>query len=245
MAIEQRLLTKNKYSRSGEKQGKIEYIVVHWVGNANTSALANRNYFENLRLTHKTQASAHYIIGLKGEVIQCIPDNEVAFHAGSHSMNRKSIGIENCHPDWNGKFSTETYNALVDLCVSLCKRYKIGADHIIRHYDVTKKVCPKYYVEHQAEWDSFRNKIAERLNQTIEKPIAKEENFEMAKTYLNGSTVENVYADTTCKTKTGSLDKYEICECLAIVNGVYLVKYKVNGSSAYKTGFVKYSGGVK
>lgn len=243
MVIDRKLLTKNPYSRSGEKQGKIEYIVVHWVGNANSSAIANRNYFENLRLTRKTKASAHYVIGLKGEVIQCIPNNEVAFHAGSHSMNRKSIGIENCHPDWGGKFNDATYNSLIELCVTLCKQYGINADHVIRHYDVTGKQCPLYYVKNQTEWALFRNRIAQRLNQNIT-PV-KEEKFEMAKTYLNGSTPEPVYADTTCKLKTGSLDKHEICECLAVVNGVYLVKYKMNGSTAYKTGFVKYNGGVK
>ena len=67
----------------------------------------------------------------------------------------------------------------------------------------------------------------------------------MAKTYKNGSTRENVFAETTFKTKTGSLDKYEQCECLDVVNGAYLVKYKVNGTNSYKTGFVKYNGGVK
>ena len=67
----------------------------------------------------------------------------------------------------------------------------------------------------------------------------------MAKTYRNGSTPEPVYADTTFTMKTGSLDKYEVCECLAIVNGAYLVKYKVNGKNSFKTGFCKYSGGVK
>lgn len=243
MVVEERILTKNKYSRSGEKQGKIDHIVVHWVGNANTSALANRNYFENLRLTHRTQASAHYIIGLKGEIIHCIPDDEVAFHAGSYSMNRKSIGIENCHPDWNGKFNDATYNSLVELCVFLCNKYGIKPQNIIRHYDVTKKECPKYYVLHATEWEQFKNQVTQRLGQKIV-PEKKEE-FEVAKTYKNGSTSEPVYADTTCTKKTGSLDKYEVCECLAIVNGVYLVKYKVNGSTAYKTGFVKYSGGVK
>ena len=48
MNIEDRLLTINPYSRSGEKQNKIEKIVVHWVGNAGSSALGNRNYFESL-----------------------------------------------------------------------------------------------------------------------------------------------------------------------------------------------------
>ena len=71
------------------------------------------------------------------------------------------------------------------------------------------------------------------------------EEFEVAKTYKNGSTSEPVYADTSLKTKTGSLDPRETCECLAIVNGRYLVKYKVNGTSNYKCGFVKYNGGVK
>ena len=47
MNIEDRLLTINPYSRSGEKQNKIEKIVVHWVGNAGSSAIGNRNYFEN------------------------------------------------------------------------------------------------------------------------------------------------------------------------------------------------------
>lgn len=242
MEITQKLLTKNYYSRSGAKQNKIEYIVVHWVGNANTSALANRNYFENLKVTHSTQASAHYIIGLNGEILQCIPDNEVAFHSGNYNMNRKSIGIENCHPNWSGKFNTVTYNSLVDLCVSLCKKYKLTSDKVIRHYDVTGKSCPKYYVENPNEWVSFRNKIADRLNEKI---TPKEEDFEMAKTYKNGKTEENVYADTDLTLKTGYLDKFEVCECLAIVNGRYLVKYKVNNTNRYKTGFVEYSGGVK
>ena len=130
MNIEDRLLTINQYSRSGEKQNKIEKIVVHWVGNAGSSALGNRNYFESLATSHKTYASSHYIIGLNGEIIRCIPENEVAFHSGSYSMNRKSIGIEDCHPDWEGKFNDNTYNSLVELCADICKRYNLGIDCI-------------------------------------------------------------------------------------------------------------------
>lgn len=71
------------------------------------------------------------------------------------------------------------------------------------------------------------------------------EEFNMAKTYKNGSTIENVYADTNLTNKIGSLNKWEECECLDIVNGRYLVKYKVDGTSNYKCGFVAYNGGVK
>lgn len=72
------------------------------------------------------------------------------------------------------------------------------------------------------------------------------EEFNVAKTYKNGSTEEPIFADTTLKLKTGSLNPWERCECLAIVNGRYLVKYKVDGTtSTYKTGFAEYDGGVK
>ena len=97
-------------------------LLFHWVGNAGSSAIANRNYFESLKNTHKTYASSHYIIGLNGEIIRCIPEDEVAFHAGSRSMNRKSIGIEDCHPDWGGKFNDR---AMVRYQVGSTGNYKI------------------------------------------------------------------------------------------------------------------------
>lgn len=71
------------------------------------------------------------------------------------------------------------------------------------------------------------------------------EDFEVAKTYKNGRTDEPVYADTKLTIKTGSLNPYEECDCLAIVDGRYLVRYLVDGTNYHKTGFVEYSGGVK
>lgn len=139
MEIIKKYLTINPYSRTGEKMAKIEDIIVHYVGNPNTSALANRNYFENLRITHKTYASSQFIIGLNGETLQLMDENEVAFHAGNRTENRKSIGIECCHPDWTGKFTDATYNSLIDLCVYLCKKYNITVNHIKRHYDITRQ----------------------------------------------------------------------------------------------------------
>lgn len=142
MEIIKKYLTINPYSRPHEIMGKIEDIVVHYVGNPGTSAMANRNYFENLRITHKTYASSQFIIGLNGEVLQLMDENEVAFHAGNRTENRKSIGIECCHPDWTGKFNSATYNSLVDLCIYLCKKYNIPVSHIKRHYDITRKRLP-------------------------------------------------------------------------------------------------------
>lgn len=71
------------------------------------------------------------------------------------------------------------------------------------------------------------------------------EEFEMAKTYQNGSTKETVYSDSSCTNVIGSLNTWEKCECIGTANGRYIVKYKVDGTNNYKVGFVKYHGGVQ
>ncbi|CCY68603.1 uncharacterized protein BN753_01988 [Clostridium sp. CAG:678] len=63
--------------------------------------------------------------------------------------------------------------------------------------------------------------------------------------YKNGSTVEAVYHDTAKKSKAGSIDKHEACLCPTKTNGMFLVIYKVNGTSAYKCGYATYDGGVE
>lgn len=245
MNIEDRLLTINPYSRSGEKQNKIEKIVVHWVGNANSTAIANRNYFENLKTTHKTYASSHYVIGLDGEIIRCIPEDEVAFHSGSYSMNRKSIGIEDCHQDWDGKFNENTYNSLVELCADICRRYNLSINAIIRHYDVTGKECPRYYVRNENEWIKFKNDVANKSGQATTDVVEKEGSDEPVRRYKNGSTKEVIYADTKLSKVIGSLSPYEECDCFGMFNNRPMVRYKVDGTSNYKIGFAKWIGGVR
>lgn len=247
MNIEERLLTISPYCRSGERQNSIQNIVVHWVGNAGSSALGNRNYFNSLATSHKTSASSHYIIGLNGEIIRCIPENEVAFHSGSYSMNRKSIGIETCHPDWNGKFADSTYNSLVELCADICRRYNLTVNHMIRHYDVTGKDCPRYYVQNPNEWVRLKNDVANKLGQATVS-VAVEEvkgSDEPVKRYKNGSTKETIYADTNLTRVIGSLSPYEECDCFGIFNNRPMVRYKVDGSNNYKIGFAVWTGGVR
>ena len=144
------------------------------MGNANTTAINNRNYFESLK-TKKIYASSHYIIGLDGEIIQCVPENEVAYHA--NQANSYSIGIECCHPDWNGKFNDKTYQSLIELCVDICKRYKLDPQKtLIRHYDVTKKQCPLYYVQHQDAWEMLKYDVSVALegkDQELEEAVKK------------------------------------------------------------------------
>lgn len=161
MNITTNFLDKNKYSRPGTKRNKTTKIAWHYVGNPGSSANANRNYFNNAP-NHKTSASSHYIIGLEGEIIYCVPEDEIAYT--TNSANSYSIGIEMCHLDSSGKFNSLTYNAAVELGVDLAKRYKLNPlTDFIRHYDVTKKCCPKYWVDNNSAWEKFKQDVNNKL----------------------------------------------------------------------------------
>lgn len=158
--IQEKYLTKNSHARVGEPRNGTKQIVIHYVANKNTTALQNWNYFE----TSGVYASSNFIVGLDGEIIQCMPRNEVAYHAGNKDVNYNSIGIEVCHPDADGKFSEATYRSLIKLVSWLCKKYGISRKNVIRHYDVTKKLCPLYYAgepgsEGYRRWEELRDDI--------------------------------------------------------------------------------------
>ena len=148
------LLPRGGESRSGVKIEEVHDLVVHYVGNPQTSAMANRNYFA----METTETSAHFIVGLDGEILQCLPLAEKSSATGNRNFD--TISIEVCHPDESGRFSPKTRASLVRLLAYLCDKYRLTQDHIIRHYDVTGKMCPLYYVQNPAEWDALRNDVA-------------------------------------------------------------------------------------
>lgn len=166
MNIQEKYLTINPYSRCGEKLESVKKLVIHWVGNAGSSAIGNRNYFESLK-DKGVYASSQFIIGLDGEIIACMPEDEIAWHAGNLSMNYNSIGIEVCHPDWTGKYSDITYNSLIELLKYLCDKYNLTSNDIIRHYDVTGKICPKYYVENPNEFEKIKSDVDSNYSVSI------------------------------------------------------------------------------
>lgn len=154
--VKEDLLTPNPYSRPGTPLEKVNGIVVHYVANPCSTARENRNYFENLKDqtgSETTSVSSHFVIGLEGEIIQCIPLGEVAY--ASNNRNSDTISIECCHPDETGKFYDSTYQSLVNLCAYLCTEFNLKPEDVIRHYDVTGKICPKYFVDHPEEWENF------------------------------------------------------------------------------------------
>lgn len=151
--IDSQILPEDCNSRTGEKLGEVRDIAIHYVGNPGTTAQQNRDFFAQ----PDTTVNAHFVIGLEGEVIQCIPLNEKS--SATNERNIDTISIEVCHPDETGEFTQESYDALVKLTAWLCDHEHIGRDRVIRHYDVTGKLCPLYFVEHEEAWEQFKQDV--------------------------------------------------------------------------------------
>lgn len=153
LSIQHQFLTINPYSRSGQTLYRVNGIVIHYTANPGSSAQNNHDYFESLKYKHTASVSSHFIIGIHGEIIQCIPLNEISY--ASNNRNKDTISIECCHLDESGQLTEATYQSLVELVHSLKNTYHLKQNDIIRHYDVTGKNCPKYFVEHEDAWQQF------------------------------------------------------------------------------------------
>ncbi len=161
--IQEDYLTVNSFSRPCIAMNSIQHIAIHYVGNAGTTASQNRSYFENLKDTQERKASSHFVVGLDGEIIQCIPLNEMSYCTNERNVD--TISIEVCHPDEGGQFTEATYQSVVRLTAWLCEKFSLPVENVIRHYDVTGKVCPKYYVEHPDAWDTLKADIQDYITQ--------------------------------------------------------------------------------
>jgi N-acetylmuramoyl-L-alanine amidase len=168
------LLTPNPSSRPGLAIRRVDALVLHWVGNPGTSAEANRRYFESLK-DGSARASAHYIIDAK-EIVRCVPEAEVAYHCGQvggqpyapwaaarwggEHPNLYTIGIEHAHPDWVGVWEPKTVAHSRWLCAGLCWQYGLDPlTDIVRHFDITGKPCPQWFVAVPTELDHFRRSV--------------------------------------------------------------------------------------
>lgn len=123
------------------------YITIHSTGNPKSTAQNERDYLTNPSNTNET--GYHYVVDEK-QIIECIPPNEVAWHAGDGrgDGNMKSIGIEICE---SGNREKTLENALW-LVRHLRVTYKI--QKIVRHYDWSRKICPRIMYD-QGSWKTW------------------------------------------------------------------------------------------
>mgnify|MGYP000558846021 CR=1 FL=1 len=155
--VDVQIIPVNGAARRGEPMKKVTDIAIHYVGNPGTTAAQNHSFFTNLAQTGETYASSHFLVGLDGEVIQCIPITEIAY--ANAPRNDDTIAIEVCHPDETVKFNDATYESVVNLTAALCKELKLTSKDVVRHYDINGKVCPKYFVDHEDAWEQLKKDV--------------------------------------------------------------------------------------
>ena len=156
--IKEEFLTVNPYSRPAEPLTEVRNIFIHYTHlgwRQNKPILAPRDY------TGERSASAHFVIGYEGEIIQCLPLGEIAYAV--KTRNYDSISIECCFVDENGKFTDATYQSLLQLTAWLLREYKLTPNDVLRHYDVGGKKCPLYFVEHEDSWEQFRQDLTDYI----------------------------------------------------------------------------------
>ena len=147
--VDKQIISETAGGRPGTKLDGVKDIAIHYVANPGSTAQNNHDYFDQA----ETKVSAHFVVGLDGEIIQCLPLNEMSY--ATNDRNKDTISIEVCHPDETGQFNQATYDSLVKLTAWLCDNCGISRENVIRHYDVTGKPCPLYFVDHPDAWEQF------------------------------------------------------------------------------------------
>jgi N-acetylmuramoyl-L-alanine amidase len=147
-----------------------QYIVIHDTGNYIDSDENNAKYF----CEGDRNSSAHYFVD-EDSITQIVEDDMASWHCGDGGDkygigNHNSIGIEMCN-DY-GIILDQTINNTLDLIRSLMKKYNINADHVVRHYDASRKNCPQNLNKDGkwGGWINFKNKL---VNKVIPTPTVK------------------------------------------------------------------------
>lgn len=165
MTIEKLLLPPKSLNRPGTKLKDSKIIVLHYVGNPMSTPEQNILFWKN----RKDYGSAHAVIGLDGRIVQAIPFDEVAYHAGTSgptkykntngelylpdNANNYSIGIELCHTAWESGYTEETTNSLKSLLKDLSSEFS----YVATHFDITGKLCDYYFMTHHDELVELAN----------------------------------------------------------------------------------------
>ena len=241
MEIVKMLVPESKYSIKCPHSMNPEFIIIHNTAN-DASAMAEISYM----IGNNKKVSFHCAID-NYRIVQGVPFDRNTWNAtdgGNGTGNRKGIALEICYSKSGGERFEEAQKLAAEYTAYLLKKYNWGIDKVKKHEDFyPAKGCPHRTLSEG--WQNFLNLVQSYMvDRTIDNNIESGSD-EPVRTYQNGSTSENVYADTDCTKKIGSLNPREKCDCFGIFKDRAMVRYVVSGSSNYKIGFCKWLGGVK
>lgn len=156
----------NPANCGGKRNVAVEYLVVHYTAGHNDTAENNGAYFAR----EQVGASAHYFVDAN-TVVRSVAEDQVAWHCGGavyrhpRCRNGNSIGIEICSRYENGvySFAPAALERAQALLRQLMERYEIPLERVLRHYDVTGKLCPAPFTgAGEEQWLRFRDALESR-----------------------------------------------------------------------------------
>lgn len=173
-------------------RSKIDWIILHYVGAVSTAKNNAEYFYDKYR-----GASAHYFVDDK-EIWQVVEDNDASWAIGADkyytdARNSNSISVEMCcYTMTNGNINVakEVEEKAVELVKMLMKKYNIDVNHVIRHYDATRKNCPAPFVKDAERWDNFKKKLQEQS--TEEETEEREEYTDYEKRVRNWQDTMNL-----------------------------------------------------
>ncbi|MGC1137807.1 peptidoglycan-binding protein [Bacillus sp. B38] len=250
----------NKWTRPGIKNNGVKKLAVHYTANPGASAANHYRYFgqtlpaQNRNLSEKKQtfASAHIFVD-RTEAICIIPLNEVAYHANDvqqivngqpyrgvaalkPNANFLSVGVELCI-EKNGTFHPDTIARAEQVCAELCKMYKLDPiNDIVRHYDITHKICPAPWVSNSQGFADFKARVKKRMaGAVVTVPV--ESNPDVTHTETGRFIKNTVVAKDGLVLRTQRSASSSMV--LTLPNGT-IVKYQL-GSTVNGWGYVEYT----
>lgn len=227
MFVKQKLLTLNTFSRPGRSADMkpIKGIILHWTASPKGTPLGVYNWFEQRKNGKHSYGSAHFCVGIDGEVWQYIPQQEMAYHVGSKTYtqealnkygsypNNATIGVEMCHLTWEGEYSQETWQETKMLTALLLMEYGLNISDIDTHKGIVGwKECPQWFHRFPEELDRFKQEVGEIMKSGIKGIVSA----------MWGLNVR----DDVMGNKVGFLKNGEEVEITGIKDGWYRVKTK-------------------
>lgn len=232
----------DKYSIKCPYEMTPEYITVHNTGN-DASAMAEISYM----LGNNMKTSFHAAVDNE-RIVTGIPFDRNTWNAGdgkNGNGNRKSISIEICYSKSGGERFDEAEKLAAEYIAKLLRERGWGIDRVRTHQSWSSKYCPQRTLDYG--WDRFLNMVKAFLegHTPVNNNVNNDGSDIEMRTYVNGSTRENVYEDSNCTKKIGSLNPRESCDCFGIQHGKAVVQYNIDGTNNFKVGYCKWLGGVK
>lgn len=180
------------YNFSSRQGSDIEYLIFHYTGNKGDTALNNAKYFNACN----RNASAHFFVDDEN-IYQVVNLNNSAWAVGDGKgaygiLNRNSVSIEMCCNSEGFISETTEANAL-ELGKYLMDLYGIDLDHVVRHYDASRKICPNWTNNNWERWLNFKSKLAGTTvkNEIVETTVVAEKDpIAEAKTYVGIRVLE-------------------------------------------------------